>query len=92
MKISNKLILMYTTIITDVSMSEHASLREPYGQAEYLAFVVRANNRYKLSRRKKVNQDLRRSAAYTVEDKLNNSYQITKSHNDDDNTESLDKR
>lgn len=83
---------MYTTMYTDVSMSEHVSLREPYGQAAYLAFIVRANNRYKLSRRKKVNQDLRRSAAYTVEDSLHNSYQISDSVYDDDNTDSLDKR
>ena len=79
-------------MIPDVSMSEHVSLREPYGQAAYLAFIVRANNRYKLSRRKKVNQDLRRSAAYSIEDKLNNSCQITDSITDDDNTDSLDKR
>ena len=72
-------------------MSEHVSLREPYGQAAYLAFIVRANNRYKLSRRKKINQDLRRSAAYIMENKLNNSYQISDSVYEED-MDSLDKR
>lgn len=55
-------------------MSEHVSLRDPYGQGAYLAYIVRANNRYKSSRRKKVNQDLRRSAAYTLENKFNCTY------------------
>ena len=73
-------------------MSEHESLRDPYGQAAYLAFIVRANNRYKLSRRKKVNQDLRLLAAYPLENKLKNSYPITDSVDDYDDTDSHQKR
>jgi hypothetical protein len=75
-------------------MSEHVSLRDPYGQAAYLAYIVRANNRYKLSRRKKANLDLRQSAAYKPDDKLNinNSYPMVDPIGGFDNTDSLQKR
>ena len=80
-------------------MSEHVSLRDPYGQAAYLAYIVRANNRYKLSRRKKANLDLRQSAAYRPDDKLdiNDSPPIEdppggSENGDSDHTDSLQKR
>ena len=75
-------------------MSEHVSLRDPYGQAAYLAYIVRANNRYKLSRRKKANLDLRQSAAFEPDDKSNisNSYPMVDPIGDSNNTDSLQKR
>lgn len=75
-------------------MSEHVSLRDPYGQAAYLAYIVRSNNRYKRSRRKKVNLDLRRSAAYKPEDKLDiiNPNLMVETLSDSDHTDSHQKR
>ena len=75
-------------------MSEHVSLRDPYGQAAYLAYIVRANNRYKLGRRKKANLDLRQSAAYNPDDKLNisNSLSMVDPIAGFDNTDSPQKR
>lgn len=75
-------------------MSEHVSLRDPYGQAAYLAYIVRANNRYKLSRRKKANLDLRQLAAYNPYDKFNikNVHPMVDPIGGFDNTESLQKR